>query len=216
MKIDRENINGIHDDIIDELKKFNPVASKFEAHLKSNLEKHYHTILDYVIEKYPSGNLYESTLLIQGLTIRSLNLFLGILRELIHDNALVVNILLRQYLETVAVTFYTSWKPEYLQTALVGQGKRVNILTMIDQLDKKRYSGTRKDYDDLSETLHPNSKSHFLYSKPINQNNRIAQFSTYADLRDEDVKKYLNFINTWVERFFDELESLDKLAPEEK
>jgi len=216
MKIDRKKFDGIHDDIIGKLKKFNPIACKFEDRLKSNLEGHYHKILDYVIEKYPSGNLYESTLLIQGLTTRSLNLFLGILRELVHSNTLVVNILLRQYLETVAITFYTSWKPEYLQTALVGQGKRVNILTMIDHLDKKRYPGTRKDYDYLSETLHPNSKSHFLYSKPINEKNRIAQFTTYTVLSNGDVEKYLEFINTWVERFFEELKSLDKLALKEK
>ena len=145
------------------------------------------------------------------------NLFLGILRELTHSNVLVVNILLRQYLETVAITFYASWKPGYLETALVGTGKdRVNILTAVDHLDKKRYNGTRKDYDDLSESLHPNSKSHFLCSKPIDEEKRIAQFTTYADITDDDVVKYLEFINTWVERFFEELKGLDKLAPEEK
>ncbi|MCK4364979.1 MAG: hypothetical protein KAW45_02905, partial [Thermoplasmatales archaeon] len=149
MSIDRKQFDDIHKDVVENLKKFNPITSKFETRLKTNLEEHYNKILDYVIEKYPSGNLYESTLLIQGITTRSLNLFLGILRELTHSNVLVVNILLRQYLETVAITFYTSWKLGYLETALVGTGKdQVNILTAIDHLDKKRYKGTRKDYDD--------------------------------------------------------------------
>lgn len=45
---------------------------------------------------------------------------------------------------------------------------------------------------------------------------RVAQLSTYIDLSDKNVEKYLEFINTWVERFFKELEGLDKLAPVEK
>ena len=101
MSIDRKKIDDIHKDVIEDLKKFNPIASKFEARLKTNLEEHYYKILDYVIEKYPSGNLYESTLLIQGITTRSLNLFLGVLRELTHSNVLVVNILLRQFKEII-------------------------------------------------------------------------------------------------------------------
>lgn len=216
MAIDRSAIPKIHKRFIEELKKIDPSFSKHEGKISSNLEKHYILLLDYVVEKNPSGNLYQSSLLIQGLLTRSLNLFLGILRELSNHNVLVVDTLLREYLETVAVTFYTSMKPDYLEIALIGEGKdQVNILTMIDHLDKKKHKGTRADYDLLSEVLHPNTKSHFLCCKPIDKGERVFIISTHPQISTKEFDDYLKYINTWVEKFFEELKELDKLTPKE-
>jgi hypothetical protein len=68
--------------------------------------------------------------------------------------------------------------PAAMQTEL----KAINVLTMIDRLDKNKLEGARRFYDYLSEMCHPNSLGQYLAFATLDKTTAVETFSDLAGL----------------------------------
>ena len=204
--------------IFEELKKQYPSLKEFKDVIFQQFKNHFQAIINYVIELY-DGEIYASNWVINGAILRSLNFYRGAIWALGTRNSHVFYDSLRSQCETLALLHYCVSKPDYVTAAGLGNRetkdksmKIVNILKMIDKLDKK-YTGIRKDYDDLCNFVHPNPKSMVVNIEPLESNNsgfivRIGTRCTRID--DVTAKKYLEILLTWTDWVFRELSDLAK------
>ncbi len=92
--------------------------------------------------------------------------------------------MLRGLYETLAFTLYVESKlanndPEIIQNLIFGskkaesEFKAVNILTCIEKATKK-FEKLKKNYEELSEYVHPNAASHFYIAEATDKKQRIA------------------------------------------
>jgi len=135
-------------------------------------------------------NITTLSLLLVGLLNRTYELTESAIWGIDHDRPQTSAHMLRALMETLGFIYYLERQLEKAQDqedgyekiaqALFGSRKddgkykQVNILTTIDKA-VSRYSQLRKNYDDISEIVHPNAASHFYTAKPIDESKRTVQ-----------------------------------------
>lgn len=194
------------------------VAPKYQTKVFEQFRKHYE-LIDELVMKFHGGKLYKETLLVNGAILKSLNIYRGGVWSLGQRNPHVFFDCLRSQCETLALLRYCIEKPDYVTAATLGEHKHpeekmrlVNILTMVDRLDKK-HEGIRHDYDDLCEFTHPNPDSLYANILPLKEEEGVltVEISTKSTrITSEDADKYLLMLTTWTDWIFDELVSLTR------
>jgi len=160
------------------------------------------------ISKNP--NITYELLLVCGLLNKTYELTETALWAIENNRPQTTTFMLRGLYETLAYTYHSKEKilcakstEEYDQVIsglLLGTKKpggkypSVNILTCIDKASKV-FTKLRKNYDDLSELVHPNSASHFYVAVPDDENERtISLRIPFYKFKESDKEKSLNQI----------------------
>jgi len=206
-------------EIFNLVEKEYPPLEKYRNKIFEQFFKHYHAINEYVIRLH-DGLLYRHSFIINGAILRSLNYYRGALWALGTRNSHVFYDCARAQCETLALIHYCVLKPEYIKAATIGErghekeGLRVvNVLTMIDKLDRK-HKNIRKDYDDLCNFVHPNPRSLYANVKPINkkEGELVVEISTKCTrINNKVAELYIKILINWTDWFFDELSDLVKI-----
>lgn len=116
--------------------------------------------------------------------------------------------MLRALIETLGYIYY--WKDKFAKAsdgnelkelilqALMGSRKendnfqQINILTAIDKASL-RFDRLRRNYDDISEVVHPNAASHFYIGKAVNDEEMLAEFKLpFYDFKGTDELATIN------------------------
>jgi hypothetical protein len=158
-----------------------------------------------------SGNLYVSTIFMHGVIMRSLNLYRGALWAFGNGNPQVFSECIRAQCETLALLHWCSRNPNNIKAATMGSRNNAdkelnipNVLTLIDNLDKK-YTGIRKDYDQLCEIVHPNPASLLASTEILDEKEMVVAFITKpVKLSDEDAHLRMRMLSYWTKWLIDE------------
>lgn len=133
-------------------------------------------------------NISTLLLLVCGLLNKTYELTETAIWAIENDRPQTATFMLRGLFETLAFTNYAREKvseadlkdrEEVISTFLFGSRKpdvnykSVNILTCIDRAAKE-FTELRKNYDDLSELVHPNSASHFYVASAQDEKERLV------------------------------------------
>lgn len=200
----------------DLIEKQYPSLSKFRKTCYTQFKKHYQLFQGLVVNS-PEGNIYLSTLITNGIILRSLNFYRGALWALGSRNPHIFYDSLRSQCETLALVYYCFLNPSYIEAATIGKRKHKeeslkieNVLNMIDKLDKK-YNGIRKDYDALCELVHPNPHSLYLNVEPKEGEGRNIIISTVSTrIDDKEATKDMLLFVAWTTWLFVELVEFNK------
>jgi len=207
--------------VSDEMKLFMNLVESYPNLKKyeNQIKEQFHTIFNifFGCVSNHKGKLYSSNFLIIGIILRTLNVYRGCLWSLGFHNPHVFYSTLRNHCETLALVYYCVNHPKYSITALAGKRNHEieelrirNTLTMIEKLDGK-YGGIMKDYDQLSERVHPNPHSLFANMKPTSERNVI---SIQTKIRFADSKyseEYILMLVNWTKWIFDEINNLKEI-----
>jgi hypothetical protein len=205
------------------LKAEYPILTSFEDKVFQQLKFHYSLIGKLVAH---GGDIYASTLEINGAIVRSLNTYRGALWALSNGNPHVFYDCLRSQCETLALLHYCTLYPDYIKAAIVGERKHpqkdmalVNVLTMVQKLDKL-HKGILRDYNDLCNLVHPNPASLYASIQPLDEKERIVAItSRLPKMSDEKVTLYLRNLIIWTDWIFEkiiELAQIFHFPPETK
>lgn len=168
-------------------------------------------IQDLILEhlKKDPGVTYK-LLLICGLLNKTYELTETAIWGIENDRPQTTTFMLRGLYETLAYTYHAkdkilsaTTKEEYDKTItelLFGAKKpggkytAVNILTCIDKASKT-FTELRRNYDDLSELVHPNSASHFYIAIPDNEKEMTMSLRIpFYQFKESDKERSLNQI----------------------
>ncbi|MFA6049095.1 MAG: hypothetical protein WC792_04090 [Candidatus Micrarchaeia archaeon] len=147
-------------------------------------------------------DLWMSDFVLFGTNSRTFALLSCVLREIPYNNHYIMRMAIRAQIETIAKLYYFIERPEKIDSVLAhtgppSEGTNVNVLTLVDRVDnflhKQDASITlRKDYDELSELVHPNAKSYLAGVKITDAEKRKFIFSSgLHDLTENEVRQYL-------------------------
>jgi hypothetical protein len=192
-----------------------PVLGAFEKQVFQQLRSHYFLIGKLVAH---GGDIYASTLVINGAIVRSLNSYRGALWALGDGNPHVFFDCLRSQCETLALLHYCALHPDYIKAATMGKRNHpekgfciVNIISMVEKLDKL-HNGILKDYSDLSNLIHPNPASLYASIQPIDEKERVVAItSRLPKMTDSRVRFYLRLLMVWTEWVLDRIIELAKI-----
>lgn len=160
--------------------------------------------------KYLKKNpdIYSHTLLIVGLINRTYELTESAVWAIDQNRPLTASNMLRSLFETLGFSYYVSasLKKQKNISDIANQAEKllfgsrkpgakhqsINILTCIDKAIQQ-FPNLRKNYDDISEIVHPNSASHFYIGKidDIKKGNLKSTIPFY-DFREQDKEKIIN------------------------
>jgi hypothetical protein len=197
------------------LKKEYPLLSTFEEPVFRQLKDHYRLVGKLVAH---GGDIYPSTLVINGAIVRSLNTYRGALWALGNGNPHVLYDCLRSHCETLAFTHYCTLNPDYMAAATTGNRNHPqkelnipNILTMIDKLEKL-HTGIRRDYDNLCNLVHPNPSSLYASIQPLDEKERVVAITTRLPrMKDEKAALHLKILIIWTNWIFEEIVKLAQI-----
>lgn len=203
--------------LFNNLKQVYPSLSVFEKEVFEQFKNHYQILVEKIL-KANNGNLYDYSLVIIGAIQRSLNDYRGALWSLATRNTHVFYNCLRSQCETLALLNYCVLNPNYVENATTGsretkegKPKIINIVTMIEKLDKK-HNGICQDFDDLCDLVHPNPASLYANIKPVGETERstlIIHSSTVGDnIGDETAELHIKLLIAWTGWIFEELLAL--------
>ena len=204
-----------------DFKLFEPVKTEYqclipyEESVFEQLKAHYLLIGKLFQFCADKNGIYASTFVINGAIVRSLNSYRGALWALGNGNPHVFFDCLRSQCETLAMLHYCNLKPDYIQSAIIGSRdeadnglKIINILTMIDKLDKT-YGGISKDYDQLCNLVHPNPASLYASIQVLDDKERfVALTSRLPKMTDEKATLHLALLIGWTKWILDETSKL--------
>jgi len=156
------------------------------------------------------NNLSSLFFLLCGLLNKAYELTETALWAIDNDRPQSATFMLRGLYETLAFIYYVESKikqaknkeeyQEIISSLLLGSKKpgglysSVNILTCIDKASKV-FTELRKNYDDLSELVHPNAASHFYIGVPDNEKERTVTLQIpFYKFKKSDKEKSLNQI----------------------
>jgi hypothetical protein len=156
------------------------------------------------------ANITYKFLLVCGLLNKTYELTESAIWSIQNDRPQTTTFMLRGLYETLAFTYYAkdkilkaANKEDYDKTIselLLGTKKpgaqypSVNILTCIDKASKT-FTELRKNYDELSELVHPNSASHFYVAVPDDKKEMtISLRIPFYQFKESDKAKSLNQI----------------------
>jgi len=192
-----------------------PILGSYEEAVFQQLKSHY-----FLANKLFSqnGQIYASTLVINGALVRSLNAYRGALWALGDGNPHVFFDCLRSQCETLALLHYCTGHPDYIKAATLGARDHaqkdltiVNVLTMVKKLDKL-HNGILKDYDALCNLVHPNPASLYASIQPLDEKLRFVYITTrLPKMTDEKVVFYLSNLMFWTKWIFDEVVKLTQI-----
>lgn len=147
-------------------------------------------------------------LLIIGILNRTYELTDSAIWSIENLRPLTASQMLRALYETLAYIYY--WKQRItgisdiqqrendIKQALLGsrregdQYQQVNILTCIDKATRQ-FTELRRNYDDTSETVHPNSASHFYVAKATDEIKQEVEFIIpFYQFKGDDRKALIN------------------------
>lgn len=151
--------------------------------------------------------LYESDLLVFGLTSRAISLYKGMKES--QSNPYVFVILFRAQIETLATINHLIRNPSDIKKFLHGgrkdtKFKITNVLTLIDAC-AKNYPKLREIYDEISEMAHPNSASHYLSIDKGENKLSWRSKPTFSDVEKDKALKGLAEINEYVANDLEQL-----------
>ena len=185
---------------------------KLEELVFNQLKCHHLILGKMVYEKsMKSGTLYVSTIFMQGVITRSLNIYRGALWALANGNPHVYSACLRAQCETLALLDWCKNNPDNIKAATMGSRNNPdkelnipNVLTLIDKLDKT-YKDIRKDYDQLCEIVHPNPTSLLASTEILDKKERVVAFTTKpVRYSDEDAQLRMRLLTYWTKWLLDE------------
>ena len=156
------------------------------------------------------SSITHKFLLICGLLNKTYELTETALWAIENNRPQTATFILRGLYETLAFTYYVKDKiskakskeeySEIISQLLLGTKKpgakyqSVNILTCIDKASET-FSELRKNYDDLSELVHPNAASHFYVAVPDNEKEMTVSLKIpFYQFKQQDKEKSLNQI----------------------
>lgn len=149
-----------------------PSLEQYEEEIRRQFYFHYKSIKEFVIE-WDEGKLYDYSMLVNGVLLRSLEYYRGCIWALGQKNLQVFIDCIRAICETLALVHYCNLNPEYVNTSMLGERgheeqelKLVNVLTMIDKVDRI-HENFRSDYDVMCNYVHPNPASLLAGIKPL-------------------------------------------------
>ena len=159
----------------------------------SEIKPYLKEIQDLVYKRIKKDSSISSLLLlIIGILNRTYELTDSAIWSVENSRPLTASNMLRGLYETLGYIYY--WNQEInttsniqerenkIRQALLGsrrkgdQVQQVNILTCIDEA-KRQFTELRRNYDDVSEAVHPNSASHFYMAKAKDNQRGIAEIS---------------------------------------
>lgn len=201
--------------LFEPLKAEYPILGSFEEAVFQQLWCHYFLIGKLVAH---GGDIFASTLVINGAIVRSLNTYRGALWALGNGNPHVFFDCLRSQCETLALLHYCTLHPDYIRAAVMGERNHpqkelaiTNILTMVKKLDKL-HNGILRDYDDLCNLVHPNPASLYASIIPLDEKvNVVAITSRLPKMTDEKVISYLRKLMIWTKWIFEKIIELAQI-----
>ena len=160
---------------------------------------------------FADGKIYTHSLLLLGLLNRTYELTESAMWAVNNDRPQTAANMLRALYETLGFTYYVKEqitsspnneeRGKRIATLLMGSRaggngfQSVNILTCLDKA-VKTFPLLRKNYDDLSEIVHPNSSSHFYAGKTTDKTDsecRNVEFRVpFYEFKNEDKKNITN------------------------
>lgn len=177
------------------------------AEIKPLLQK----IQDLIYERISKNpDITYRLLLVCGLLNKTYELTETALWAIENNRPQTTTFMLRGLYETLAYTYHAKdkilnakSKEEYdqvISSLLLGTKKpggkypSVNVLTCIDKASKT-FTELRKNYDELSELVHPNSASHFYVAVPDSEKEMtISLRIPFYQFKESDKEKSLNQI----------------------
>ncbi|MFW6026761.1 MAG: hypothetical protein ACOCRX_10510 [Candidatus Woesearchaeota archaeon] len=186
-------------------------APKFNS--IEDLEEELKKIKSLDFNNYSKENVYQYNLLIHGVLNRTYELVDSSIWSIKNKRPLSSAMFLRGLIETLAFTHHT-WlhicikqDKEKIEKLLLGSRnkktpiKSINILTCIDKAidnSSEKFPNLRKNYDDLSEMIHPNSMSFFYSARAVNESNNVDDFKLpFYYFRDKDKEKVMNQVGEY-------------------
>ncbi len=162
-----------------------------------------------MIYEYLNGDkdIYRHTLLIIGISNRTYELTESAIWAIDNNRPFTATNMLRSLIETLA--FCDNASKDLMKTDNISEfekkseqllmGSRdettkhqaVNILTYIDH-SVKTYPNLRKNYDDISELVHPNSASHFYSGKSEDGKRKVEMKIPFYEFKGSDKKMVIN------------------------
>jgi len=169
--------------------------------------------------------IYEYHFFLNGILIKTLSLCESFTIELDNQNPYSLNMILRSNYESWACLNYFRKYPDKRERLIWGDkyGKNqekskfeaISVMEMLKELDKNTpdWIGVMKDYDEMSNVVHPNRKSHLANIRPKEENNgeysRILEFGSSCKLDKWSIENYLNAQINLVNQIFISIKDID-------
>jgi hypothetical protein len=185
--------------------------SRYKEDLMTVIPAHDLLLIDVLSRNNPKGLLYEHHLLLQGFLVRSRLLMEAIIREVVKGNFPASINLVRAQCETLVSACYVEKFPDKLKEVLYAdKDHKTNILTQLSHAEKK-YNGLTKDYDSLSEIVHPNMRSHFAPIKVENEKAGKIHFSSGGWFEKDDAIMTIRLALSWTKWVLETIRSVDRI-----
>ncbi len=185
-----------------------PKLSVYEDMILDQLRAHYLMIGKLVAH---GGDIYASTLAVNGALVRSLNVYRGALWALGNRNPHVLSDCIRSQCETLAFVHYCVLNPDYIKAAVIGERnhpqkdlKIPNILTMVEKVDKV-HKGVLHDYNLLCDFVHPNPQSLYASIQPLDEKCDHIYITTRSTMTEDKAKSHLIVLVTLTSWILEEI-----------
>ncbi len=195
--------------------KFDKVKEQQESCLK---------LFKWILLGDPLKRIYEYHFFMNGILTKTLNLSESFVTDLFFQNSYSLNMILRAHYESLAALHYyqkypqerekVAWGDKYKDKKGDWKIEAVHISKMLRELDKDTpdWMKVMEDYEEMSQIVHPNRKSHLANIKPKEENSfghKIFSFSSSPELYEQEVEMYLNAQITLVDQIIINLKLFD-------
>lgn len=209
-----------------DMRLFEPLAKEYPSlnSIKDLVFQQLRTHYQLASDIFANGNIYVSTLVLNGAITRSLNEYRGALWALGNGNPHVFNSCFRCHCETLALVHYCTLHPNYITAATLGKLKQtkkehriVRISKMIDELEKA-HKGINLDYRQLCDLVHPNPASLYASMRPLTKEDDkelVVLISSRLIVSEEYAKLCLKMLTIWTDWIFEDLVKLSKMFKQE-
>jgi len=177
--------------------------NQLETIQKSSLK-----LFKWILLGDPKKRIYEYHFFLNGILAKAMNLSESFAIELDRQNPYSLNMILRSNYESLASLNYFRkhkdkrkqliWGDKYKKKKTENKTESINVLTMLGELDKDtpNWLSVVEDYEEMTQVIHPNRKSHLANIKPQeNSDSKFSSmftFSSYCNLDEKGVEMYLN------------------------
>lgn len=157
---------------------------------------------------------------LNGILVKTLILAESLAIELDRQNPYTANMALRSHYESLAAVHYFAKNPDKRKQLTFGEKysndkkeisiKSIHIQDMLMDLSKNapKEWNVMQDYDEMSNIIHPNKKSHQANIK--SKGEQILEISSYCKLDEGEVQNYLKAQNNLITLILNGVEDIDE------
>jgi len=201
---------------LDSLKGKFPDLRKELKTLKDN-RKRALKLFQWVLLGDVKKSIREYHFFLSGIITKTLILSESLVIELDRQDPYIANMILRAHYESLAAVHYFANHPNKRKQVTFGEKykekevpiKAISVSKMLEEFSKNAPKDWNviQDYDEMSNILHPNKKSHMANIKPKEE--QILEFSSSCKLDKKEIQNYLRAQNTLVISILNGIEDID-------